>query len=75
MPELFKNQNLREPTKENVVIVASMAIKLLIVMKEIQTKKRKILEVVFGPQNRTTITITNKEKLCEFRMIPEEKEL
>ena len=39
MAWLFENPNFRKTSKENVIILASMAIKQLIVMKENQIKK------------------------------------
>ena len=49
---LFKNLNLRTLLKENVHIVAKMAIKQLIVMQEKPIKTRRIFVVFFNLQNR-----------------------
>ena len=48
----FENPNLRNHLKGNMDIMAYMAIKQLIVMREKLIKKRRILVVFFNLQNR-----------------------
>ena len=53
MDWLIENPNLTKHLKESVGVVASMAIKQLILMREKQIKKRRMMLVVFfNLQNR-----------------------